>query len=73
METGGFDGAVGFLCPTLSCELLAHNFPIMAINHSGKMGPAILPTRNRRHIHRPSCITPAGSDDPALYARSRST
>ena len=45
----------------------------MAINHGGKMGPAILPTRNMRHVHRPPFITAAGSADPAVHARPRGT
>ena len=45
----------------------------MAINHGGKMGPAVLPTRNMRHVHRPPFITAAGSADPAVHARPRGT
>ena len=45
----------------------------MAIDDGGEMGPAVLPTRNMGHTHRPPFITAAGSADPALYARSRGT
>ena len=43
----------------------------MTVDHGGQMPPAVLPTRNMRHIHHPPFITPTGLTHPATHAGAR--
>lgn len=42
----------------------------MAINHGRQMRPAIMPTRNMRHIHRTPFVTPTRPTRPASHPRA---
>ncbi len=35
---------------------VAHELAIVAVNHRGEMGPAVDPTRDVRHVHRPARV-----------------
>jgi hypothetical protein len=45
----------------------------VTINDGGEMGPALLPTRNMRHVHSPAFTTPTGVTHPAMFSRPRGT
>lgn len=69
LQARHFHRPLRLLRATAERKRVAHNFPIMAINHRREMRPAILPTGNMRHIHGPPFVTPAGPTHPPVDSR----
>jgi hypothetical protein len=70
LETGRFDSAFRLLRPASQRQLIANQFPVMAINDGREMGPAILATGDICHIHRPPFVAPTGLTCPAPNTRA---
>ena len=69
-EAGCFDRPLSLLCSTAERKLIADDFAIMAVDHRRKMRPAVLPTGDMRHIHRPPFIAATCPTGPASHTRA---
>jgi len=65
-QAGFFEGPLRFLGAPPQGELVPHNRPIMAIHDGREMCPAIGPTRDMGHVHRPAGVRGGGHAPPAL-------
>lgn len=66
-KAGRFDRPLRLLRSTAERKLVPDDLPIMTIDHGRPMPPAIVPTGNMRHIHRPSFVALAGPAHPAPH------